>query len=115
MDTEGGVLLVPVPDPDSQDEAAAGHGVEGGAGLGDVNRVEKRDEEHRSRDLHALGVCGESGEEGDDGAHLVWVGEVVLAGTYHVEAGFAGEAGLFGGLGDALRDGLADRVLGVDK
>ena len=39
---------------------------------------------------------------------LIWYGwaEVVLAGTYHVEAGFAGEAGLFGGLGDALRDRL---------
>ena len=84
-------------------------------GLGDVNRVEKRDEKHRSRDVHALGVGGESGEKRNDGAHLVWVGEVVLAGADHVEPGLAGEAGLFGGLGDALRDGLADRVLGVDK
>ena len=77
--------------------------------------IEQGNKEHRGRDLHALGVCGESREEGDDGAHLVRVREVVLTGAYHVEPGLTGEAGLLGGFGDALRDGLAGRVLGVDE
>ena len=115
LDTEGSVLLVSVPDPDSEYEAPTRHSVEGSGGLGDVHRVEQGNKEHRGRDLHALGVCGESREEGDDGAHLVRVGEVVLTGAYHVEPGLTGEAGLLGGFGDALRDGLADRVLGVDE
>ena len=115
FDAEGGVFLVPVADTHAENEAATAHGVEGGGGLGDVHGVEEGEEEDGRCYLHAFGLRREAGEEGDDGAHLVGMGEVVLSGADHVEADVTGEADLVHGVGDAEGNGLTGRVLGVDE
>ena len=102
VEPEGLVLLVPVAQPDAEDEAPAGDDVERGGLLGHRHRIEQRQQVNRDPDPHRAGLRGKPGRRHGRLGRLVLVQEEVLAEHQHVEPQIAGQANLLDGVGKSL-------------
>ena len=92
--SEGGVLLVAVAEPDAEHEAPAGEDVERRRLLGDLDWVEEREQEDAGTDAEVARLGGQPAQQRHGLEHLVGSGEEVLAGEDRMEPGVAHEADL---------------------
>ena len=78
-------LELPVPEPDPELESAARHRVDRRSLLGDVERVEQREEDHRRPEREVRDGGRQAREERERLEELVVAGEEVLAGPERLE------------------------------
>ncbi len=111
LDPECLVLLVAVAQPGAEDEAPLGDDVERRHLLGDVHRIEQRQQQHRRADPHRSGLGGQTGERGHRLDLLERRREVVLPHDDEVEPGVARRPHLVDVLAEALDHRHAGRML----
>ena len=105
------VLLLPVAEPEAEHEAAVGDGVERGRVLGDLDRVEQREQEDPGAHAHLPRLRRDPREQGHELEHLVRLGEEVLARRDVLEAELAREPHLLAAVARDLARRHRRRVL----
>ena len=88
--SEGFTLLRPVAQPDTEDEAPLRDVVEGGRLLGDLHRVQQRQQQDRGGQLHVSRLGGQPRQHRPGLEVLEGVDQVVVGPAIDVEPGVAG-------------------------
>ena len=105
------VLLLAVAEPEPEHEAAVGDGIERGCVLGDLHRVEQRQEEDAGAHPHLSRLGCDPREQRHELEHLVRLCEEVLARRDVVEAKLASQSHLLAAVADDLARRHLRRVL----
>ena len=105
------VLLLPVAEPQAEHEAPVGDGIERGRVLGDLDRIEQREQEDAGAHAHLPRLGGDAREQRHELQHLERLREEVLPGRDVGEAELARQPHLLAAVARDLARGHRGRVL----